>query len=550
MNLPAWNRKRVIYLAAAVAVLGAVLGVRAYRAAKGPDLETVAPRRGAVSQVVSETGKVVAVDDLVLSFKRSGRVAKILVKEGDAVKANQPLLSLSVSDLVIQRREAAAALASAQARYDQAVAGATPEDLRVLETAVRNAETSLETAKLALEDAKASSASSLAKAYADLGGQMETLFLKSSSAMQTLKTDVYDAAGNLRSDISANDFSTMTQALSAFTAARSAFASMEMSIAMYRASATDADRDSRSAALLADGKTVRDAAALANALMQSSTPAGTSQSAFDARKTNVRSVWIDLNAAVNAAESQKLLVASTAASSAASVNAAAQNVASAEGALESAKRSLESRSAPLREVDKAVYRASITSALAALSLIDQQIADATLTAPADGLVGSIDIDLGEVATANAPVGTLISPSLKIEADVSELDIAGIAVGQPVTFAFDAIEDREFTGRVSRVAPRETSKDDDIYYKVEVSIDGEEPAIRIGMTADIDIEVGAKDGALLVPRRQVYRRDGKDYVKIVPPKGEPEEIEVQVGLRGRDDYEILSGLRESDLILVE
>jgi HlyD family secretion protein len=535
MNLPAWNRKRVIYLAAAVAVLGAVLGVRAYRAAKGPDLETVAPRRGAVSQVVSETGKVVAVDDLVLSFKRSGRVAKILVKEGDAVKANQPLLSLSVSDLVIQRREAAAALASAQARYDQAVAGATPEDLRVLETAVRNAETSLETAKLALEDAKASSASSLAKAYADLGGQMETLFLKSSSAMQTLKTDVYDAAGNLRSDISANDFSTMTQALSAFTAARSA---------------TDADRDSRSAALLADGKTVRDAAALANALMQSSTPAGTSQSAFDARKTNVRSVWIDLNAAVNAAESQKLLVASTAASSAASVNAAAQNVASAEGALESAKRSLESRSAPLREVDKAVYRASITSALAALSLIDQQIADATLTAPADGLVGSIDIDLGEVATANAPVGTLISPSLKIEADVSELDIAGIAVGQPVTFAFDAIEDREFTGRVSRVAPRETSKDDDIYYKVEVSIDGEEPAIRIGMTADIDIEVGAKDGALLVPRRQVYRRDGKDYVKIVPPKGEPEEIEVQVGLRGRDDYEILSGLRESDLILVE
>ncbi len=302
--------------------------------------------------------------------------------------------------------------------------------------------------------------------------------------------------------------------------------------------------------MLADGKTVRDAAALANALMQSSTPAGTSQSAFDARKTNVRSVWIDLNAAVNAAESQKLLVASTAASSAASVNAAAQNVASAEGALESAKRSLESRSAPLREVDKAVYRASITSALAALSLIDQQIADATLTAPADGLVGSIDIDLGEVATANAPVGTLISPSLKIEADVSELDIAGIAVGQPVTFAFDAIEDREFTGRVSRVAPRETSKDDDIYYKVEVSIDGEEPAIRIGMTADIDIEVGAKDGALLVPRRQVYRRDGKDYVKIVPPKGEPEEIEVQVGLRGRDDYEILSGLRESDLILVE
>lgn len=544
------DRKRLIYAAAAVAVLGAVFGVRAYRAAKGTDYETVAPRRGGVTQVVSETGKVVAATDLVLSFKRSGRVAKILVKEGDAVKANQPLMSLSVSDLAIQRREAAAALASSQARYDQAVAGATPEELRVLETSVRNAEASLASARTALEDAKASAASSLAKAYADLGGQMETLYLKSSSAMQTLTTDVYDAAGNLRSDISSNDFGTMTQALSAFTAARSAMTSMEMSIAMYRASATDADRDSRSAALLADAKTVRDAAALANALMQSSTPVGTSQTAFDARKSSVRSVWIDLNAAVNGAESQKLLVASSAASASASLNAAAQNVTAAEGALESAKRSLESRSAPLREVDKAVFRAAIASSLAALSLIDQQIADATITAPADGIVGSVDIDLGEVATANAPVGTLISPSLQIEADVSELDIAGIAVGQPVAFTFDAIEGREFAGRVARVAPRETAKDDDVYYKVEIAIESDEPAIRIGMTADLDIEVGSRDGVLLAPRRQVYRRDGKDYVKIVPPKGEPEEIEVQVGLRGRDDYEIVSGLRESDLILVE
>ncbi len=550
-SVPNRNRKRLIYGGIALAAVAVVFGVRAYEASKTPDYETVSPRRGEVVQTVSETGKVVAVTDLTLSFKRSGRVARIQVEEGDEVKEGQALMSLNVSDLAIQRREALAALASAEARYAQAAAGATDEELRVLEAAVRNAETALATARLSLEDVRASNAASLAKAYADLGGQMETLFLKSASAMQTLTNDVFDAAGNLRSDISASDFGTMTQALAAFTAARSALTSMEMSIAMYRASASDADRDSRSAALIADAKTIRDAAQLANAMMQTSSPVGgTSTATFDARKTSVRSVWIDLNAAVNAAESQKLLVASTAASVTTSLNAAAQAVQSAEGALESAERSLASRAAPLRDVDRAVYLAGIASARAAVSLIDQQIADSTITAPADGIVGSIDIGLGEIASANAPVGTLISPGLEIEAEVSELDIAGIKVGQPVSFTFDAIEGRTFTGRVAATASRELARDQDIYYLVTIAIDGEEPDIRIGMTADLDIEVGRKDDVLLVPRRQVYRREGRDFVKIVPARGEPEEIEVVVGLRGRDDYEIVSGIRESDLILVQ
>ncbi|HJV33277.1 MAG TPA: HlyD family efflux transporter periplasmic adaptor subunit [Patescibacteria group bacterium] len=551
MTLPNWSRKTLITVAAGAVILAAVLGVRAYQRAKTPAAETVAPRRGPVTEVVSETGKVIAFEDLTLSFKRSGRVAAILVKEGDSVKKDQPLLRLNTSDLAIQRREALASLAAAEARYAQAAAGATEEELRVLETSVRNAEISLETARRSLSDVTASNEASIGKAYADLDGQMETLFLKSSAAMQTLKNDVYDSSGQLRYDISSPDYGTQSQALTAYTAARSALASMEMSIVMYRASATDADRDSRSTALLADAKTVRDAAQLANALMQASVPVGgTTQTAFDTRKANVKAAWTDMNLAVNAAESQKLTVASTVAAASTSENAAAQAVRSAEGALASAQRTLESRSAPLRDVDKAVYLAAVSSARASVALIDQQIADATLEAPTDGIVGNIDISLGEIAQANAPVGTLISSGLRIEVEVSELDIAGIRADQPVAFTFDAIEGRTFAGHVTTVAPRETSKDEDVYYKVNVAIDDADPAIRIGMTADLDIEVGRKDDALLVPRRQVYRREGKDYVKVLTAGKKVEEIEVTVGLRGRDEYEIVSGVRESDLIVVE
>ena len=551
MKLPNWTKRQVIIAVAAVAVVGGILGVRAYQRAKAPAVETVAPRRGPVTEVVSETGRVLASEDLELSFKRSGRVAAILAKEGETVTKGQALLRLNTADLAIQRREALASLASAEARYAQAAAGATQEDLKVLEASVHNAEVSLETARRSLQDTQASNEASVGKAYADLDGQMETLFLKSSSTMQTLKNDVYDSSGQVRYDISSPDYAVQSQALTAYTAARTAFASMELSVAMYRASASDADRDSRSTAIIADATTVRDAAQLANALMQGSVPVGgTTQTAFDARKANVKAAWTDMNLAVNAAESQKRVVASALAAASTSLNAAEQAVHSAEGAMASAQRTLESRSAPLRDVDKAVYLAAVSSARANVSLIDQQIADSTLEAPTEGIVGNIDISLGEIAQANVPVGTLISPSLRIEAEVSELDIANIRVGQPVAFTFDAIEGRTFAGHVTSVAPREISKDEDVYYKVKIAIDDEEPAIRIGMTADLDIEVGRKDDALLVPRRQVYRREGKDYVKVLAANGKTEEIAVVVGLRGRDEYEILSGVRESDLIVVE
>src|SRR5688572_13504911 len=224
------SRAKILIAGGALLAVVAAFSVRAYLASNGDEYETVSPRRGPVSQVVSETGKVVAIDDLTLSFKRSGRVAKISVKEGEAVKEGQALMSLSVSDLAIQRREALASLASAEARYAQAAAGATAGELQILEASVRNAEVAVETARLSLDGVVASNAASIQKAYGDLGGQMETLFLKSSSTMQTLENDVFDGAGNLRSDISSPDFGTQSQALSAFAAARAAFASMGMSI--------------------------------------------------------------------------------------------------------------------------------------------------------------------------------------------------------------------------------------------------------------------------------------------------------------------------------
>jgi HlyD family secretion protein len=544
-------RLRPFLIWGAVILAAGFVGYKWYAAKNRVEIVTVEVKRGDVVEEVTETGTVVASRDVELYFKDGGRVAEVLAVEGQKVKAGDPIMRLDTAQLATRRREAAAAVTSAEARYAQALAGATVEELRVLEATVRNAETALEGTRQALTDTVSSNESTLSKAYSDLSAVLESLNVKAASTNLVLSTEVFDASGALKTDFAIPDGNAGSRATDSYQKSKTAQAQLGTLIAQLRAQTDRAQIDALAASILVQAGLTRDAAQYANAAMQAAVVAGsTTQAALDVRKTNVKNAWSDMTNSVTGAEGQLLALASVKSTNAASYNAASAKVTAAAGALDSARDQLASRSAPLREVDKAVYLSATNSARAALELVDRQIADALLTAPADGIIGNVDIGLGEIVRPNVAVGTLISPHLQIESDVSELDIAGIRPDQPARFTFDAIEGRTFTGRVQSVAPRETAKDDDVYYKVTIAIEGEEPDIRIGMTADIDIEVGRKAGVLLAPRRQVYRREGKDYVKIVAENGKIEEIEVVVGLRGRDAYEILSGLRETDRILVE
>lgn len=547
MKFPRFTAARVVV---ALAVLGGgAFAYRAFFAPKAPEYRAAAVVRGRVVEEITETGTVVSAHDVDLYFKGSGRVKRIMAKEGEAVKAGDPLMALDAADLAIRRREAAAAVASAEAKYAQAAAGATVEDLQVLEAAVRNAETALASAERSLADTVASNAASLDKAYADLAGQAETTYLKASAAMQTLKNDVFDAAGSLRADILPSDAGAQSMAASAFVAGKEALARMDAAVIAFRAAPREG-KDAGAAALIADAKVVRDAAQWANVLMQGASPVGgTSQSSFDARKASVRTAWADVTAAVNAAESQASLVASTKSANSAVLGSAEAAVTAAEGALDSAKRELEARRAPLRDVDRQVYLTTISSARAALALIEQEIADAVLAAPVDGIVGTVDLEIGELASPTVRAASMISSRLEIEADVSELDIGKLRVGGPASAVFDAIGPASYPGTIVRIATREKDEDGDIFYPVTVTLDDGAAPLRTGMTADLSFRVGEKDGVLLVPRRAIRRSEGRNTV-LVLRKGKAVEAAVEIGLRGEDAYEAVSGLEEGDEVVIE
>ena len=163
----------VLLTAVALVFVGSrFVGSNQATAAEG--IQTAVVERGTLRASVDATGSVAPETRLELSFKSAGRVAEIMVEEGDQVEAGEALARLETADLEQALIQAQASLAISEAELAQTEAGAGAEELASaraeLESALANyeevkagpsqeditvAKASMEKARIALEKAQA-----------------------------------------------------------------------------------------------------------------------------------------------------------------------------------------------------------------------------------------------------------------------------------------------------------------------------------------------------------------------------------------------------------
>jgi HlyD family secretion protein len=73
-----------------------------------------------------------------------------------------------------------------------------------------------------------------------------------------------------------------------------------------------------------------------------------------------------------------------------------------------------------------------------------------------------------------------------------------------------------------------------------------------MTAEASVIVEERTDVLVVPNQYIRldRRRGTAFVNIVTAEGGLQEVEVSLGLQGRDTSEVVSGLSAGDVLAVD
>lgn len=186
-----------------------------------------------------------------------------------------------------------------------------------------------------------------------------------------------------------------------------------------------------------------------------------------------------------------------------------------------------------RNSDKArvdMNREEVARAEAAVQSAQDNLRKTVFHSPIAGTVTQLNVEQGEivmVGTMNNPGTVILSVAdlrrMKVEADVDETDVAAIRLGQSATVKVDALPDTTLAGRVAEIAnsPKVSelgTQEQQTNFVVDVMIDNPPPALRPGMTADVEIKTATKPHVLTVPIQAVVVRTAEELEQAAKSRG--------------------------------
>jgi HlyD family secretion protein len=202
----------------------------------------------------------------------------------------------------------------------------------------------------------------------------------------------------------------------------------------------------------------------------------------------------------------------------------------------------------------AAAQADVDKKQLAVSDAQANLAGTTLPAPFDGTVLQMRVEAGDLIAANTLILTVANmKSLQVVASVDETTIRRVTAGQNATLTFDAVAGQTFRGKVVSVPLQGALQSNVMVYEVPVSLTGAENApLLVGMTANVQIQVGQAANALLVPALALQQVNGA-YQVLTPnddPAGQPKVVAVEIGLSDGVNTQITKGLNVGDKVLVQ
>jgi HlyD family secretion protein len=209
--------------------------------------------------------------------------------------------------------------------------------------------------------------------------------------------------------------------------------------------------------------------------------------------------------------------------------------------------------------EHAAGEARVAHAHATLERLEQELAYATITAPIDGVVLERELTTGDAVASVATVtgGTVImtiadTSQMHLKGVVDENDIARVAVGLDARIRTEAYPDRVFPGRVRKIAPIGTRKNNVTSFNVEVTVlDGIE-ALSPRMSADADVVAEVHPDAVVIPEAALVY-DGDDVLVDVVERRSPARVarrKVKVGIANEQRVEITDGLAAGDEVKLQ
>lgn len=172
--------------------------------------------------------------------------------------------------------------------------------------------------------------------------------------------------------------------------------------------------------------------------------------------------------------------------------------------------------------------------------------NATVTAPVDGIVSLVDVQVGNMATsAQTAVGLTNTSTVYTTVNVTENLVNRLKNGDLVKVTIPSVSEKSFEGRIENISPAADAKTQ--LYPVKVLIGNPENLIKPGMFANVQLTTDQKADVMAIKSEAVVLKNEKTIVYIVQ-EDKAVAKEVTTGLDTGVDVEILQGLNPGDQVI--
>lgn len=533
-------------------------------------------QKGNISKEVNVTGRVKPTEDVKLAFERGGKIAGIYAKVGAEAKAGQFLMQLVNDDLYAQQNQAfaavkvqaqlrqyKAALDSQKAKFAELKRGTRAEEIKIAQTSVDNAKKAFEDAKTNLKNVEDKASSDISNIYDDVADVLNDAYAKADDAVRVKSAGIVagdttngyrvlfstcdakeaGAVANLRSNLE-NSLSVWKSKLNEIKAATSRD-DLDKAIIMAKTNLDEVE------------KFVERANGIVTAsCLASDSARATDRTNIGTARTNIITAQTSLNTQSQAILTQKVTNYNL-------ISSARAKSSDAQNALDSAQDQLDLKKAGTAPEQLAYQEALVAQATATVEAQEGQVLSAQagvqnaqaqiektiLRAPFSGIITKVDWNQGEIISAGAVAVSVISTAnFEIDANIPEVDIASIALGNPVNVVLDAVQNETLAGKVVAIDPAETVVDGVVNFKVTIVIDKTDGRLKSGLTANLAIITEQKNDILVIPEYAIIENDAGLFARKIE-NGNTIDVPIQTGIRSQDGLvEIISGLVEGDIVV--
>ncbi len=477
---------------------------------------------------VSGTGQVSEDRDVDITPQTSGQLTAVDVTQGQQVKAGQTIAVVDETNNTIALNQARASVASAQANYDQVLAGSTSQAIELAQLAVAADQEAVTTASTSLQTTKQQDATNVANALTNL--------LNSSPSAMASNTNIGTGTVNITGNYTGTQQGTYTiQIYSTGSGKQFDYTGLESGTGVI--SSVPQPLGTKGLYVAFTGQ-----------------PIDTDTWTVSIPNTLASNYTANYNAYQTALTSQ------------------ANDITTAQNQIVSAQNKLQQDEVNLQVQQQPPTNQAVESAKASLIQAQAQLQDAQITynnnilkAPFDGEVAQLNNQVGDQVSASTDVAVMVTNQSVAIIPLNEVDVANVQLGDKVSMTFDAVTNLTITGTVVEIDNIGTVSQGVVSYNVKITFDTEDPRVKSGMSVSASIITNIAADVLSVPSTAIQIQGTNSYVEVltsgdttpavsgqgVTSKVAPTNVVVQTGVTDDTNTQITGGnLKVGDTVVTQ